>query len=495
MHDVWQERIAYYVAGTLPPDETRALEQHLSQCASCRQAVAEWQAIASAVRAEAGQWSRRLPPLSAEVRAEVQQPRHPQLVPRPMSAEAPPRIHRRGLAPLTALAAALMVVLFAALLAFLSNRNHEPDITEVAMLSIVTMTNEPDATEKPDIRITPDEDLGILAPTNMQGAAASRTPIPPLSTPVTDPQTGALLTPMGTTSPPLSELSQPSGVCNVSTIGGSTVTLYQQADQNSAIVGSIGPDTPYVTYTQSENGWYQIIQIGPGLLGWVPGSQLSLTGDCTSLPLPTPTQRSTICEGRLVVPQIAMRGGPGDSYAEIGTVREADVFEVIAESDNYWFRLQLTSGPSVLIGWVPVTAIRQYGVCSGLPLVPSAGYDPQVPQTPVPTTTVAPATARGAITSFTSSVETVTPSGSVTIQWTTSNASGVWLEYFGVNMQTGESSAEPIERLPNASTSGGWTVTIPAGFAYDGARFVIIVDNYDNGLGIPRAELVVRVIS
>lgn len=492
MHDTWQERLPFYVAGTLPPDDARALEQHLAQCATCRQALAEWQAIATVVRTEADQWSHRLPPLSVEGRAEVSQPRHPQpqLAPRAIPAGPQTRINRRGLAPLTALAAALMVVLFAALLAYLVNRDDEPDSTEVAMLSIITMTREgrePAATDKPEIVLTPNDDLGILAPTPAQGAAPSRTPVPLLSTPVTDPQTGAVLPPGST------NIGGGTGQCSVGTIGGSTVTLYQQADQNSAIAGTIGPGTPYVTYTQSENGWYEIIQIGPGLLGWAPGSLLTLTGDCTRLPLPTPTMQSTICEGRLVVPQIAMRGGPGESYAEIGTVREADVFAVIAQSDNYWYRLQLTVGPSVSIGWVPVTAIRQYGVCSGLPLVPSVGYDPQDPQTPVPTATVAPVAQRGAITSFTSSSETVASGGSVTIQWTTSNASGVWLEYFGVNMQTGESSTAPVELLPNASASGAWTVSIPAGFAYDGARFIIIVDNYDNGLGIPRAELVVRV--
>ncbi|MBN2305760.1 MAG: C39 family peptidase [Anaerolineae bacterium] len=67
-HATYQDRLPYYAAGTLPPDEIAALNDHLIGCADCRAALAEWFRIADAVRADAaGRASARrvsgLPPL------------------------------------------------------------------------------------------------------------------------------------------------------------------------------------------------------------------------------------------------------------------------------------------------------------------------------------------------------------------------------------------------------------------------------------------------
>ena len=67
MHNNWEEMLPFYIAGTLPKNDTRRLEKHLSNCEECRKSLAEWQRIAEATRAEAASQMRNLPPLSPQI--------------------------------------------------------------------------------------------------------------------------------------------------------------------------------------------------------------------------------------------------------------------------------------------------------------------------------------------------------------------------------------------------------------------------------------------
>ncbi len=65
MHKRWQDLLPFYVAGTLSASEEIRLEEHLSHCTECRAALADWQAVCSAVRSEmAARWVRTCPPRS-----------------------------------------------------------------------------------------------------------------------------------------------------------------------------------------------------------------------------------------------------------------------------------------------------------------------------------------------------------------------------------------------------------------------------------------------
>lgn len=46
----YEDQLPFYVAGTLPPATTSAIERHLQHCASCRQALADWRLIARRVQ-------------------------------------------------------------------------------------------------------------------------------------------------------------------------------------------------------------------------------------------------------------------------------------------------------------------------------------------------------------------------------------------------------------------------------------------------------------
>lgn len=63
MHEIWLDQLPYYVAGTLDPAGRAALEMHLRECEACRAALAQWEAIAGAVREDAASRVEALPPL------------------------------------------------------------------------------------------------------------------------------------------------------------------------------------------------------------------------------------------------------------------------------------------------------------------------------------------------------------------------------------------------------------------------------------------------
>ncbi|MFN8452756.1 MAG: zf-HC2 domain-containing protein, partial [Anaerolineae bacterium] len=67
MHNNWEELLPFYIAGTLPKNETTRLENHLSRCDECRRSLDEWRLIADVVRADASSQMRALPPLSNHV--------------------------------------------------------------------------------------------------------------------------------------------------------------------------------------------------------------------------------------------------------------------------------------------------------------------------------------------------------------------------------------------------------------------------------------------
>ena len=50
-HEEIAERLAALAAGTLPPEEARALEAHLGGCPGCRRSLAAWRQVAAASRA------------------------------------------------------------------------------------------------------------------------------------------------------------------------------------------------------------------------------------------------------------------------------------------------------------------------------------------------------------------------------------------------------------------------------------------------------------
>lgn len=71
MHEPWQDRLPFYVTGQLPPNERRAVAQHLAACPACRAVLQEWQAVAAGVQGLTAARATELPPLAPVVLAQV----------------------------------------------------------------------------------------------------------------------------------------------------------------------------------------------------------------------------------------------------------------------------------------------------------------------------------------------------------------------------------------------------------------------------------------
>jgi hypothetical protein len=71
MHEQWSELLPFYVAGALSAVERAAVDAHLAECATCREAVEEWRIVAGAVRADASARAGELPPLWPVVRTRL----------------------------------------------------------------------------------------------------------------------------------------------------------------------------------------------------------------------------------------------------------------------------------------------------------------------------------------------------------------------------------------------------------------------------------------
>lgn len=74
MREVCGDKLPLYVAGVLDADDSGSVEEHLAECANCREAVREWRAIACAVRANASERLAGLPPLLPVGRATTHLP-------------------------------------------------------------------------------------------------------------------------------------------------------------------------------------------------------------------------------------------------------------------------------------------------------------------------------------------------------------------------------------------------------------------------------------
>ncbi|MEM6529586.1 MAG: hypothetical protein AAF653_14910, partial [Chloroflexota bacterium] len=79
----WSELIPFYLNGTLEEVERQQFEQALNQNPSWQQEIEMWRVLADAVYVEANERAKRLPPISEQVRVELQGGQAPVSIPMP----------------------------------------------------------------------------------------------------------------------------------------------------------------------------------------------------------------------------------------------------------------------------------------------------------------------------------------------------------------------------------------------------------------------------
>lgn len=70
MHEPYEDMVLCYSAGLLSQSDRKRLEQHLTECQICRDALEEWQLIGAAARVVAQDRAVTLPPLNLEINKE-----------------------------------------------------------------------------------------------------------------------------------------------------------------------------------------------------------------------------------------------------------------------------------------------------------------------------------------------------------------------------------------------------------------------------------------
>jgi negative regulator of sigma E activity len=366
----WEDLIPFYIAGTLSEAETRELESHLKSSAEARQALAEWQVIGEIVYAETGMWSRGLPPLSSKVRDSMRQEpvapptqkslnvvQFPQERTRSHTAERQPGGLR---IPVTLVASILIVFLIGGVILF-ANRNlddsenidsaAQAELTE----SVVFETNTPlpsntaPATEVDDLGILP---AATIRPTN--------TLLPPPSVATIEATTTA-----------------PSGVCIARPAENEAVNIYAGVGMFDQVTGQIEPDTHKRVSVYDPGGWYEVFELGTGLLGWVQSDDVSLSGPCSDLLFPTPTITSIPPTLTPLVatcnftsePRTPLYESPSETAGVLLAIDDLADVTPLGWDGADWYQVRYVRQGTTWVGWLSTDDITVSGRCDLLPVV------------------------------------------------------------------------------------------------------------------------------
>lgn len=138
-HDFWTDRLSDSLDGTLPPEQSRGLEEHLAGCAACRAVRDELAEVRRRARAlgstppETDLWARIAPALESSARDAKVIPMHSG----PATTDSPPVHVEAGrwfaLSPLRAAAAAVLLLGAGAMGGALLTRSAEPSQSGVAV--------------------------------------------------------------------------------------------------------------------------------------------------------------------------------------------------------------------------------------------------------------------------------------------------------------------------------------------------------------------------
>lgn len=511
MHSKWEDMIPFYVAQTLSQQDAIALEAHLADCEPCRQQVEEWREIATAIWATATKEIRELPPLSQRVRHEVQRDTremnrvpiaasangaHSKVIPlqmRPQSRKRQPSIT----VPITMVAAVAMILLIGgAILYMVLAPSTDDDATNIAALS-GQGTETPVSTPSR----SSDEDMGIL-----MSPVPSATLIP-FSSPTQRAMPPSGLGGVGGGDPDVSMIApegdalnmagqttiqtQDPTLCFVINDTGQNINIYRLPGIQYEVADTLTIGERIEANVRSENGWYQVIVRGEGLIGWVDGALVTATDACNDVPLPTPTRMvsptsaltSCLAQGITDDGAVNIYAGPGQTFDILNAMSPQTGADVVAQSDNGWYQVEYTIYGLVWNGWVRSAAVTLYRQCEGLPMVRSQGYTPFLPpmtMTPTPVGNVPTQVAtQGEVVHFTAILDTTEDSQQITVRWQTRNVTNVWIDYHSANVDPSDAGFQPDGVFNDLSPTGRLSILIPEDYPHDEIRLNLILDRYD----------------
>ena len=391
-HGQWQDLIPFYVAQTLTEEEKHDFEEHLATCVQCRQALSEWRIIAGVVWNQTDSVARSLPPLSPELYNRLsyrdRKPGSSLSANPPRPGHAPPSARplatRKWGIPAGAVAGLIITLFLGAflLLSFVRPRE-ETEQQLVAQLS--TSTDEAFAALDPgtgDSQITPTQlktDFGII-PVPTQTSTPSRpaisvTQITPIQLPLSQPDP-ALAVPgggggngigaEGFTEAILAPEPTPD-LCTAYNEGTLPLNLYRSASASSDVVSSLAPGQSAWASVISAEGWYQLIEVGVGVLGWASPESIVLRGPCNVVPVATPTHAPSAGDMIMLtgfnvairVPFADIRQEPRSNAAVLTLAQFGRTFPTFGYIDDVtqrWYGISLDGMPGM--AWVNGTSVQ-----------------------------------------------------------------------------------------------------------------------------------------
>lgn len=307
-HHDWQDLIPYYIAGTLDSADTAALERHLARCSTCRAAASEWRDIAGLVHAEASAWAAETPPLSESLRAaliagpllssngheQLTVPVHPITDPDAHASHqrtARPRVR----VPLTLAAVFAVLLAVGALMVYIGTRGNDTDPdtfgdgAESAMLPTFTPEDTLDAASATPRPSRTPANPSPMRPPNNTPLVPDDLGIMPLEAQASEEANSAETAAgiMAATPTPLPAPLQ--NTCSAIAQGQERVPVYNAPYSRTAVTWLEPGAYNHVITTNAARDWYQVYVTHAGRAGWVYSTGVKLLGQCSNLPIPTPT--------------------------------------------------------------------------------------------------------------------------------------------------------------------------------------------------------------
>jgi len=168
----------------------------------------------------------------------------------------------------------------------------------------------------------------------------------------------------------------PSGPCAATAPSG--VTVYERPSFEADVFGTLSAGETTELHGETDGGWFgfdpgiaQAANIGPFRLRWIHQDEVTLSGDCSSLPEfwgPPPG----ICFD-MPMEDVDVHASPDASSAVLVVLHVEEFAAVVGLSGTGWARVDLAPGNtgSSVVGWVEENTLNMNGPCDSLPTVTS----------------------------------------------------------------------------------------------------------------------------
>ena len=155
------------------------------------------------------------------------------------------------------------------------------------------------------------------------------------------------------------------------------ITTYTRPSYEADVFSTVGLP-PVGIGARTADGWLgfdpakaQAANIGIFRLRWIPpGAQITLSGDCASVPVPDWVPAPGYCY-EMVMEPVQVHVAPGESWSVVGTLDVGDFAAIMGTTASGWLLVDgsVANTPNV-IGYIAESAANVNGPCDTIPTVP-----------------------------------------------------------------------------------------------------------------------------